>query len=297
MILLGTLLTVFSWQNLFRTAGILGLCVVAGIFFLLKGNPKEVGLPALGNEIEPGDPDGQAGPIVGLGERHFLDDKNPAEALWAFSRSGRFWLICLSLMCTTILMDFILYLPLYLTSFEGVSSAQAGSRASAFPIGCLIALVGMGFIYDRVSRKGRIGLLGGLLAGTAVCIAALWSLKELPMIPASLQFPLATVILFFYGFTLAPTYYLPSSVFSNEFGGRHCALLAGLVDVAGYSASGLFLVAGGRMIMNWGWQSMIQSYLLIALLATLITAWFAFEDHRRPIPTIEAGQRQNLAGT
>jgi sugar phosphate permease len=43
MILLGTLLTVFSWQNVFRTAGVMSLCVVACIFFYLKANPKDVG--------------------------------------------------------------------------------------------------------------------------------------------------------------------------------------------------------------------------------------------------------------
>jgi MFS family permease len=189
-------------------------------------------------------------------------------------------------MCTTILMDFILFLPLYLSSFEGVSSAQAGSWASAFPIGCLLALVAGGFLYDRVSRRGRIGLLGGLLGGTCVCVVALWSLKGLPMIPAAYILPLATVILFFYGFTLAPAYYLPASVFSNEFGGNHCGFLVGLLDVAGYSASMLYLIAGGRMVVNWGWQSMILLFFVIAVLATLITIWFTFEDYRRTIPTV-----------
>ena len=74
------------------------------------------------------------------------------------------------------------------------------------------------------------------------------------MIPDSFIFPLAIVILFFYGFTLAPTYYLPPSVFSNEFGGKHCGLLVGLVDAAAFFASMLYLFAGGRMVVTWGWQ-------------------------------------------
>jgi len=275
MISLGMLLTVFSWQNVFRTAGVMSFCVVACISFFLKAKPKDVGLPALEDQVANTE---QKAP-------HFLDDKNPAEALWAFARSGRFWLICLSLMCTTILMDFIVFLPLYLTSFEGVSSAQAGSWASAFPIGCLLALIGGGFLYDRVSRKGRVGLLGGLLGATCVCVAALWCLKGLPMIPDSFKFPLVIVILFFYGLTLAPVYYLPASIFANEFGGKHCAFLIGLVDVAGYSASMLYLIAGGRMVKTWGWQSMIQLFLVIAVVATLITIWFAFEDYKRFVPT------------
>jgi MFS family permease len=92
------------------------------------------------------------------------------------------------------------------------------------------------------------------------------------------------VILFFYGLTLAPAYYLPVSIFSNEFGGRHCGFLVGLVDMAGYSASMLYLIAGGRMVVNWGWQSMIQLFLVIAVVGTLVTIWFAFEDYRRVVP-------------
>jgi OPA family sugar phosphate sensor protein UhpC-like MFS transporter len=286
MIFLGALLTVFSWQNIFRTAGIIGICVAATIYFYLKGSPKDVGLPTMEDETEAETPNPEDESKLGGRTSHALDDKNPAEALWAFAISGRFWLICLSMMCTTVLMEFIYFLPLYLSSFEGVSSAQASSWASAFPIGCLLALVAGGFLYDSVSRKGRIGLLGALLGGTSLCVAALWCLKGLPIIPDSLVFPLAVVTLFFFGLTIAPAYYLPASVFSNEFGGRHCGFLVGLVDVAAYSASMLYLIAGGRMVVNWGWLSMFQLFLVVAIAATLVTVWFAFEDSKRFIPAV-----------
>jgi OPA family glycerol-3-phosphate transporter-like MFS transporter len=280
MILLGTLLAVLSWQNLFRASGVMILAVVAVIFFYLKANPRDVGLPAVEDQEAAEEPDRKELAASEQRGPHFLDDKNPAEALWAFMKSGRFWLINLSLMCTTILMDFLVFLPLYLTSFEGVSSAQAGAWAAAFPIGCLLALVAAGFIYDAVSRKGRIGLLGGMLGGTSLCLGALWCLKELPMVSASLAFPLAIVILFFYGFTLAPPYYLPPSVFSNEFGGKHCAFLVGLIDAFAFFASMLYMIAGGRMVKTWGWQAQIEFLFVVAVLATLVTSWFAFEDYR-----------------
>ena len=46
----------------------------------------------------------------------------------------------------------------------------------------------------------------------------------------------------------------------------------------------LYLIAGGRMVVNWGWQSMIQLFLVIAVVGTLVTIWFAFEDYRRVVP-------------
>jgi len=44
-------------------------------------------------------------------------------------------------------------------------------------------------------------------------------------------------------------------------------------------------VASPEMVKTWGWQSMIQLFLVIAVVATLITIWFAFEDYRRFKPT------------
>ncbi len=38
------------------------------------------------------------------------------------------------------------------------------------------------------------------------------------------------------------------------------------------------------MVVNWGWQSMIQLFLVIAVVGTLVTIWFAFEDYRRVVP-------------
>ncbi len=117
------------------------------------------------------------------------------------------------------------------------------------------------------------------------------------MIPGSFEFPLAVVALFFLGLTLARPYYLPASIFSNEFGGKHCGLLVGLVDVAGYFASLPFVISAGRMVKEWGWQSVIQLLLVVAVVATLTTIWFAFEDYRRFEPSAGEGQRPSSMST
>lgn len=49
------------------------------------------------------------------------------------------------------------------------------------------------------------------------------------------------------------------------------------------------------MVKTWGWQSMIQLFLVIAVVAILITIWFAFEDYRRFKPT--AGDGSYCHGT
>ncbi len=169
---LGALLAHFQWKYVFCAAGAGGAIIGVLIFFLLKARPQDVGL-GKPSEIEPEDPNDSEKET----KAHFLDDKDLSGALWAFAKSGRFWLMCLSLMCTTVLMEFITFIPLFLKSF-GVSISQSAMSSSVFPAGCFIALIGGGFLYDKVTRKGRIGLLGGLLVITCLCVSVLWVLLD-----------------------------------------------------------------------------------------------------------------------
>ena len=272
LFVLGLLVSIFSWNNIFRIAGLVGLATVGLIFFLLKGRPKDVGLAPPVRPAEE-EEDSQAE------EEHFLDQCNLHQALWAFTLSGRFWLICLSLMCTTVLMEFIGFLPIFLRESFRVAPSVAASATSVFPAGCLLALIGGGFIYDKVTRKGRIALLGGLLAVSCLCIVALWMLPSFA-ISVNFRLALAIIALFFFGLTVAPAYYLPMSIFSIEFGGKHCGLLIGLIDATGYGASMLYQFAGGKMVDQRGWQSMLILLFVVALAATLITIWFTYQDYR-----------------
>ncbi|BBM84514.1 MFS transporter [Candidatus Uabimicrobium amorphum] len=271
---LGYLLSKMDWQYVFCIAGGVGLAVVALIFFYLKGHPRDVGL----SEVEPKKAKHVEDTPTNLS--HALDDASLKEALITFATSGRFWLMCLSLMCTTVLMEFIVLLPLYIDQSFDVPKGYATITSAIFPTGCLIALVGGGFVYDGVSRKGRIALLGGLLTLTCFCVATLLYLPSFGM-SGSAKFFIAVVTLFFFGLTVAPAYYLPMSIFSVEFGGIHCGLLIGIIDATGYGASALYLWQGGSIVKDHGWGALLQIFLVIAVIATLITAWFAYEDYKK----------------
>lgn len=265
-LLLGSLLVRMTWQGVFFTAAILAAAVVALIFVFLKGRPADAGLPP---------PSASAG---GAAAPHPLDDAGLGEALLAFARSGRVWLMCVSIMCTTVLMEVIGFLPLYLKETLAISPAQAAAASSVFPAGCFAALIAGGFAYDKVSRKGRAPLLGGMLALSALCLAALYAMGRVPLAPAA-AFTATAIVLFVYGLTVAPAYYLPMSVFSIEFGGKRCGVLIGLIDAAGYAAAMLFQFGGGALIDRpGGWQSLLILLLGTAVLAAASTVWFARRD-------------------
>jgi len=265
-LVLGSLLVRLSWPAVFVAAAALTAAVAALISAFLKAEPAAVGLtpPAAAA-------DGKAPP-------HPLDEAGLKEALLYFLRSGRVWLMCVSIMCTTVLMEVIGFLPLYLKETLAISPAQAATASSVFPAGCLTALLAGGWLYDKVSRRGRAPLLGGMLALSALCLAVLYAMGRFPLAPAT-AFIATAVVLFLYGLTVAPAYYLPMSVFSIEHGGRHCGVLIGLIDAAGYAAAMLFQFGGGALIDRpGGWQSLLTLLLAVAVLAATTTVWFARRD-------------------
>ncbi len=262
---LGALLKAGRWPNVFVAAAAATAVLIAAIAFFLKAGPADVGLPPPN-----ADKRGNAAP-------HPLDGTTLKEALAAFARSGRVWLMCASLMCTTVLMEVIGFLPLYLKETLGISPDQAATASSVFPAGCLVALLAGGFVYDRVARADRAALLGGMLACSAACLAVLLGLGRLGLSPDA-AFLVTCVALFLYGVTVAPSYYLPMSVFSIEFGGPHCGVLIGLIDASGYAAAMAYQFAGGALVDRGGWTSMLVLLLAVAGAATASTVWFAKAD-------------------
>lgn len=265
-LLLGALLLRLSWPRVFFAAATATGAVATLIFIFLKDRPADAGLP-------PPAPAADA-----PARTHPLDDVGLKEALVCFARSGRVQLMCVSLMCTTVLMEVIGFLPLYLKETLGISPAQAAAASAAFPAGCFIALIAGGYAYDRVSRRGRATLLGGMLVLAALCLAALWAMPLVLLAPAT-AVAVTAGVLFLYGLTVAPSYYLPMSVFSIEFGGKHCGVLIGLLDAAGYAAAMLYQFGGGAVIDRpGGWQNMLVLLQGVALLAAATTVWFALAD-------------------
>ena len=257
-LVLGRLLLLTSWPKVFVAAAALAAAVIAAIFLFLKAGPADAGLPP---------PSAGAG---GEPKPHPLDGTGLREALVHFARSGRVWLMCVSLMCTTVLMEVIGFLPL--------SPAQAATASSVFPAGCLVALLAGGWVYDRVPRRERPLLLGGMLVFAALCLGVLFAMGRASLAPET-AFALTAVVLFLYGLSVAPSYYLPMSVFSIEFGGPHCGILIGLIDAAGYAAAMLYQFGGGAMVDRpGGWQNMLGLLFVVSALATVSTVWFARED-------------------
>lgn len=272
-LLLGHLLANgMPWRRLFFfSAALATVIIVLGIFFL-KSGPHKVGLGPVGpdlGEVE----EKLAGP-------HFLEGKTTGEATMVFLSSPRVWLISLSMALTTILMDFLNFIPVYLSESLGLEPGAAGKATTVFPAGCFVAVLAAGFLYDKLSKPQRVFAIGGLLFSGGISLGVLWALPRLGLSPeGSIQ--VAKLAIFFFGIAVAPAYYLPMSVFAISFGGPFCGFLICLFDMYGYAGAFIFNYLGGSLAQLYGWNVFLLTLLGITLTSACSISGFLILDARR----------------
>jgi sugar phosphate permease len=270
---MGSLLLVISWRWVIASSlPIAGIFIIL-LFFYLKQSPTDVGFEAMPSVS--GD-DNENNPKT----THHLDNVSLGKALISFLKSSRFWLICISIMSLTILMAFQSFLPLYLKEMFNLSPGKAGIASSVFPLGSMFSIVIGGFIFDKLTKKRRIFVLGGMMTAATGCVVILLLLPESNIQETSLLWTALSAIMVF-GLMIAPCYLIPMSVFSLDFGGKHCGVLVGIIDAAGYSASMIFEFLGGAVVdqVN-GWQQFLHIILNVSIIGTISLILFLIIDHR-----------------
>lgn len=296
-LLLGSLLESQRWPFLFQVvAGMLLVALVLCVVFL-KERPRDVGLlpaaelAALQAEAgEGGDPALDEDPDTPDEDApHALDGTTVPEALRAFFASKRVWLICLSIGCITVLVEFTNFHPLYMTGVLGLGADDAARATSAFPAGMFLATLVGGFTYDRLSPAGKRNALGGTLLVAFACALALLALPRVGLGEAG-RFYAVVAVLGVFGAAVAPGYYLPMSVFSIRFGGPHCGVLIGLIDAFGYFATGLFSSAAGRILEDFGWDPLLGVLAATAAGGAALMVWFTHNEIPYEVELAEAGE-------
>ncbi len=280
-LLLGSLLLVVSWRELFFVAAGIAVIIAVMLVKILKGTRSDIGELSV---------DSEATSLNVWVQNHPLNDLKTFAALRFFFCSTRFWLICLSVSSLAILFEFQAFMPIYLSERFDLIPAQAGIASSAFPLGCLMAVFAGGFVFDKLSKKSLIFILGGMLVLAIFCLLLLWSLAAISFNP-QLELILTIGTIFFFGFAISPAYYLPMSVFSIEFGGKHCGLLIGLIDAVAYLGAMIFDFVGGAVAdQEGGWQSFLMILLVTSVVAMMSMTTFLYADLRG---SIKAGSHLN----
>lgn len=264
---LGSALAWISWRTMLWLAS--GTGILVSIFYGLRMRDR----PDQPLESEQGDIEKTSKAT------HPFDDLTLPQALPRIFLSLRFWLICTSLMGLTILWDFLLYVPLYLKDTAHLTDAAASQVASAFPFGSLISVLIGGFVFDRLPRKTMAWVMALMLIGATSCLVAFlvmphWELDR------TVTMAISAGLLFVFGLFVSPCYYIPVSVFSIDFGGRHSGFLVAILDAAGFAATAVFYVLAGKLPETRGWTTFLWALCAVALWSVLTMFFFLRRESR-----------------
>ena len=156
----------------------------------------------------------------------------------------------------------------------------AAITSSAFPIGCLISVLVGGFVFDLLSKKAHVFVLSGMMVLAVVCIAVLLAIPKLGTTDTfSLWTALLSIMCF--GLAIAPCYYIPMSVFSVDYGGKHCGVLVGIIDAVGYLAAMVFDFQGGAIADQAdGWHQFLVVLLAVSIVGSVTLSLFLILEYR-----------------
>ncbi len=269
---LGVLVAMVSWPVLLVIASGFGLVTAAAFNFAQRSAATRLA------ECQSKPSDSQEQTAIRT-PSHPLDGTTLPEAIRRFCLSGQFWLITGSLTALTILMDILLFLPLFLKETVGMSDSGASMTSSAFPLGSFISVLAGGFVFDLLSRRSTAWLMGGLLLIATGCIGTFWLLQ---FISTSNQVAvgISLVLLFVFGFCIAPCYYIPMSVFSIQFGGPHAGFLVALLDAIAFLVDAVFYWFAGELAEQ-SWSQFLLVFGGITMVSAGLTFAFMLGEARR----------------
>jgi OPA family sugar phosphate sensor protein UhpC-like MFS transporter len=272
-VLVSSLLLIMSWRGLFYIAGALALVSAVILPRYLKSSWQDS--RRFDAAVE-----GSTEPIATFPKDHPLSKIETRAAVRVFISNPRFWLISLGVSSLAVLFEFQVFLPIYLSETFSLPPAQAGLASSAFPLGCLVAVFGGGFIYDKLSKKNIVYTMSATLIVAVLCLLSLRLLGAYDF-GSGLELALTVAAIFLFGFAISPAYYIPMSVFSIGFGGKHCGLLVGLIDAFAYFGAMMFDFIGGAVAnKEGGWEDFILILIVTCVLATIIMTTFLYLDYR-----------------
>ena len=268
---LGVLVAMVSWSVLLVITSGFGIITAAVFYFTQKSAATR-----LANcRPQPSEPWQTDVPT----SSHPLDGTTLPAAIGHFCLSGQFWLITGSLAALTILWDFLLFLPVFLKETLGMSDSGASMTSSAFPLGSFISVLAGGFVFDLLSRRSTAWLMGGLLLIATACIGTFWLFQFISM-SNQVAVGIALVLLFVFGFCIAPCYYIPMSVFSIQFGGPHAGFLVALLDAIAFLVNAVFYWFAGDLAEK-SWSQFLLVLGGIAMMSAGLTLMFMLGEARR----------------
>ena len=191
---------------------------------------------------------------------------DPLRVLKGVASGVPFWLHLISRSALMIYASFLMFVPSLMSNCFGLSSALAAKTGSLYALGCLFAVSVGSKRYSTLSCRGKIAA-NIIQLGTATLSALVMLLHCRGMISLAPYFGM--FLMFVWGISFAVPFYIPSSMFALERGGKESsATISDCFDFFGF----LFLAGFNGYVASIQQHVMAQWSICFAILASCSAA-------------------------
>ena len=191
---------------------------------------------------------------------------DPLRILKGVASGVPFWLHLISRSTLMIYASFLMFVPSLMSNCFGLSSALAAKTGSLYALGCLFSVSVGSKRYSTLSRRGKIAA-NIIQLGTATLSALVMLLHCQGTISLAPYFGM--FLMFVWGFSFAVPFYIPSSMFALERGGKESsATISDCFDFFGF----LLLAGFNGYVASIQQDVMAQWSICFAILASCSAA-------------------------
>ena len=182
--------------------------------------------------------------------------------LWSVASELPFWLHLLSRAALMVFASFLMFVPSLMSNCFGISSALAAKTGSLYALGCLLAVSIGSKPYNNLNGRSKI-VANAVQLGTATfsALTLLLHVRGAISLPPSF----GMFLMFIWGVSFAVPFYIPSSIFALERGGKKSsATISDFFDFFGFLCLAAFNGHAASIQQN----IMIQWSLCFVILAS-----------------------------
>ena len=245
-----------TWRLCFLVPAAIAFVGSIGLWLAMKDSPADVGL-----RLVPGGADGAEKTVVDASDHRAYIVK------WVF-RNPFVWMLAISnFFMNTVRFAALDWGPTLLVESKGLTLAAATTLCFAFEIfGGNLGMLAAGWASDRIfaSRTHRTCVV--CYAGVALSIVVFW------LVPSSAGLIAKLVPFMLVGFFLYGPQALLGVASTQQATPRAAATANGVLGIAGYLATILSGIGFGWFAQRWGWNAVMATTLISAVLGGLVVA-------------------------
>ncbi|MBQ7855686.1 MAG: MFS transporter [Alistipes sp.] len=252
-----------AWRYCFIIPALFAICGSVCIFFFVKNQPSDIGLPEVIEKKKANESSEQKAEYKALVRRKVFGNR----LIWTLALANFFVYV--------VRFAFLDWGPMLLTESKGLSIALATTLCIVFEfVGGNIGMVVAGWATDHIFKNKAHHTCTFCTLGALLSVLIFW------LIPDTAPWWVLMIPFTFIGFFIYGPQALLGVSAANQATNKAAATANGILGIFGYASTIISGVVFGSLIDKYGWDAAYMIAIAMALLGviTLLTMWRAKAD-------------------